>query len=200
VGFSGAIMPGPLLTVTIDESYRRGFSAAPKLVAGHAVLEGGMVTLVGLGLAKVINNDVFFGVVALGGGAFLIWMGLDMVVAVRRGKIALDLESHGRTKMGPFAAGLTTSLANPYWSLWWATFGLTWLGKALERGVPGAVFFYAGHISADIIWYFLVAFLVVSGRRYISDRVYRYIIVGSGLFLLVLGAKFVSDGLTRLLC
>ncbi|MHB8781619.1 MAG: LysE family transporter, partial [Candidatus Geothermincolia bacterium] len=59
VGLSGAMMPGPLLTVAIDESYRRGFSAAPRLVAGHAVLEGAMVVLVGLGLEQVVDNDIF---------------------------------------------------------------------------------------------------------------------------------------------
>ncbi len=191
-------MPGPLLTVTINESYRQGFAAAPKLVAGHAVLEGGMVILLGFGLEQVINNDIFFGVVAILGGMYLFGMGLDMVNAVAEGRLKLDLQSHEEKHMGPFTAGLTISLANPYWSLWWATFGLSYLGKSLQHGVPGAAFFYAGHIGADIIWYFLVALLVVSGRRFFSDRLYHTIIVASGGLLLVLGPKFIADGIVKL--
>lgn len=191
-------MPGPLLTVTINESYRQGFSAAPKLVAGHAVLEGGMVILLGFGLEQIITNNIFFGIVAVLGGAYLLWMGLDMVRAIRDGRLSLDLESHEGKHIGPFAAGLTISLANPYWSLWWATFGLSYLGRSLQHGIPGAAFFYVGHISADIIWYFLVALLVVSGRRWLSDRLYHVIIVASGGLLLVLGPKFIADGLVKL--
>ncbi len=198
VGLSGALMPGPLLTVTINESYRQGFSAAPKLVAGHAVLEGGMVILLGLGLEQIITNNIFFGVVAILGGMYLFGMGWDMVAAIRDGRLTLDLESHEGKRIGPFAAGLTISLANPYWSLWWATFGLSYLGRSLQHGVPGAVFFYAGHISADIIWYFLVAILVVSGRRFLSDRLYHVIIVASAALLLLLGPKFIADGIVRL--
>lgn len=192
------MMPGPLLTVTINESYRQGFSAAPKLVAGHAVLEGGMVILLGFGLEQIITNSIFFGVVAVLGGAYLLWMGLDMVRAIRDGRLSLDLECHEGKRIGPFAAGLTISLANPYWSLWWATFGLSYLGRSLQHGVPGAAFFYAGHISADIIWYFLVALLVVSGRRFLSDRLYHIIIVASGGLLLLMGPKFIADGLVKL--
>jgi len=36
MGFSGAIMPGPLLTVTINESLRRGARVGPQIVTGHA--------------------------------------------------------------------------------------------------------------------------------------------------------------------
>ncbi len=192
-------MPGPLLTVTINESYRQGFSAAPKLVAGHAVLEGGMVILLGFGLERIITNNVFFGVVAILGGMYLFWMGWDMVEAVRQGRLTLDLQSHEGKRIGPFWAGLTISLANPYWSLWWATFGLSYLGRSLQHGAVGAAFFYAGHISADIIWYFLVALLIVSGRRWLSDRLYHVIIVASGGFLLVLGPKFIADGIAKLM-
>jgi threonine/homoserine/homoserine lactone efflux protein len=198
VGFSGAIMPGPLLTVTINESYRKGFIAAPLLVAGHAVLEGTLVVLLVLGLDRVVHNDIFFGIVGVAGGAFIIWMGLGMVIDVRDGKLQLDLQTHQKTRIGPFVAGLTTSISNPYWSLWWATFGLSYLLLSLQHGAAGVVSFYLGHIMADVIWYFLVAFLIVTGKRFLSDRVYNYVILACGAFLLVLGARFMGGGLAKL--
>ncbi|MEW6553213.1 MAG: LysE family transporter [Actinomycetota bacterium] len=199
VGLSGALMPGPLLTVTINESYRRGFMAAPLLVAGHAVLEGALIVLLVLGLDQVVGNDIFFGVVGVAGGAFLVWMGLGMALDVRDDRLHLDLQAHSGKRTGPFVAGLTTSVSNPYWFLWWATFGLSWLLRSMESGVAGVLAFYTGHIMADLLWYFLVAFLVVTGKRFLSDRVYSYVILACGTFLIILGARFVGDGLFHLL-
>lgn len=195
VGFSGAIMPGPLLTVTINESYRRGFIAAPLLVAGHGVLEGSLVVLLVLGLDRIVGNHLFFAVVGIAGGAFIVWMGVGMVLQMRGSGAHLELQLREGKRIGPFIAGLTTSLSNPYWSLWWATFGLSFLGRSLENGLLGGAFFYTGHVMADVVWYFFIAFLVVSGKRFLSDRVYRWIIVACGTFLVVLGARFVADGI-----
>ncbi len=39
IAFSGAMMPGPLLTATISENSQRGFIAGPLLIAGHGILE-----------------------------------------------------------------------------------------------------------------------------------------------------------------
>jgi len=52
LALSGALMPGPLFTITISESARRGFRAGPLLMVGHALLEVVLVAAVvqGLGL------------------------------------------------------------------------------------------------------------------------------------------------------
>ena len=39
IGLSGALMPGPMLSVTVAESYKKGFWAGPLLVVGHAIPE-----------------------------------------------------------------------------------------------------------------------------------------------------------------
>lgn len=199
VGLSGAMMPGPMFTVTINESYRRGFIAGPLVVAGHAVLEGSLVVLLVLGLDQIIGNDIFFGVVGAAGGAFLVWMGLDMVVEVRDCKLRMSLSNQPANRIGPFAAGFTTSLSNPYWFMWWATFGVSYLLRSMKLGALGVISFYVGHVMADVIWFFLIAFLVVTGKRFLSDRVYGYVILACGAFLVILGARFIADGLAHLL-
>jgi hypothetical protein len=39
VGFSGTLMPGPLLTVIISRSAQRGFWQGPLLILGHVIKE-----------------------------------------------------------------------------------------------------------------------------------------------------------------
>jgi threonine/homoserine/homoserine lactone efflux protein len=45
IGFSGAMMPGPMLGVTIDGSLKKGYSAGPLVVLGHGILELDQATL-----------------------------------------------------------------------------------------------------------------------------------------------------------
>ena len=61
----------------------------------------------------------------------------------------------------------------------------------------GAVVFFIGHISADLLWYVLVAEAVWKGRRLMSDRIYRGMIGACAIFLLVLGAGFIRYGVIR---
>jgi len=55
LALSGALMPGPLLTVTIAESAHRGFVAGPLLMVGHAVLELALVVAIILGLGPFLK-------------------------------------------------------------------------------------------------------------------------------------------------
>ena len=56
IALSGALMPGPVLTITISESTKRGFIAGPLIVLGHAILEISLLVLLVLGFADLINN------------------------------------------------------------------------------------------------------------------------------------------------
>jgi len=59
VALSGALMPGPLLTVTISETAARGCSAGPLLMVGHSVLELVLVAAILLGLDRALDNIRF---------------------------------------------------------------------------------------------------------------------------------------------
>jgi len=197
IAMSGALMPGPVLTVTISESSKRGFWAGPQVVLGHGILEVILLALLVAGFARWINEPLFLGLVGVIGGGFLLWMSLGMLKEVR--ELKLDLSAQRGFSGGPVAAGIVTSLSNPYWILWWATIGLGYVLVSMKWGVVGVVVFFAGHILADLLWYSVISFLVSRGRRYINLAVYRGIVGTCAVVLMAFGLYFSASGINYFL-
>ena len=187
LGFSGAMMPGPLLTVTIAETVRRGAIAGPLLILGHALLEALVVLFVFFGASEAIQHPAVFSTVAILGGAMMIWMGYGMLRSLAT--LRLELEVKKEAGLHPVVAGAVISLANPYFIIWWATIGLGYLVVAHEAGITGVLIFYLFHILSDLTWYCFVSGTVAYGKRFLTDRGYRamvgicaVMIVGFGLY------------------
>ena len=199
VGFSGAAAPGPLLAFTIRESVRSGFRAGPLVAAGHVLLELPLVVGLAWGLGGFLNRDPVVAGISLAGGAFLLWMGGGLVLRPGRHLPEADRKGVGsgglhRTVFG----GVVISLANPFWTIWWATIGLGFLAWAQESGQAGVGAFYVGHALSDFVWYTFVAVAVVSGGRVMGPRLYRGLLMGCGLFLVALGVWFLVVGVRHL--
>jgi len=96
VGFSGAMMPGPLLTVMVSETARRGARAGPLLMVGHALLELILVLALVLGLKGFLDNRYFIITVSIVGGGFLIWMGYGMLRDVLKGNMIQGKDGSAR--------------------------------------------------------------------------------------------------------
>jgi len=214
VGFSGAMMPGPLLTVTIGESARRGFIAGPLLMLGHGILEIALILALAGGLSVFLTQAGVSCAIAIAGGAFLVYMGYGMVMDARKGKVSMNMPqpemkgtgpegeepgvkkilAEGR-RMHPVVAGVLVSVSNPYWTIWWATVGLGYITLSLHNGFTGLVSFFTGHVLADFTWYSLVAAAVAGGRKFLSDSIYKSILIICGIFLVGLGGYFLHYGL-----
>lgn len=202
IGLSGAMMPGPLLTVTIAESARRGFIAGPLIILGHIMLELILILALVAGLSVVLENASVSSTIALLGGLFLLYLGFTMSRDALKGNIVLgdinqDKAQPYKKGMHPVASGVIISLANPFWSIWWATVGLAYLTISLESGTVGLASFFSGHILADLVWYSLVAAVVAGGRKFISPPVYKYVITICGIFLVILGVYFIYSSLVH---
>lgn len=198
VGFTGAMMPGPVTTLIVTESARRGFIAGPLVTIGHVLLELVMVIALFFGLGDVLKQNVVAGVIGLMGGLFLLWMGWGILKSAWRGEVSLTLATDGSTSgasSNPVVQGILTSISNPYWLLWWATVGAASLIAFRAYGLAGIVAFYIGHTLADWVWNNTVAFIVATGRRLMSDKVYRAILIVCGGFLIMLSFYFVTAGI-----
>ena len=192
IGFSGALMPGPLLAYVVDESSRRGAAAGPLAVLGHALLEAGLVALLALGVGRLLGQGWVLAAIAGFGGAVLLWMGAGMLRRAPRMTMSAAAARGGR--LHPVAAGIVISLANPYWTLWWVSIGAGYVVLAARYGAAGVATFFAGHILSDFAWYTLVSSAMAGGRRVMTDRAYRAIVAVCGLMLLGFGLWFLWSG------
>jgi threonine/homoserine/homoserine lactone efflux protein len=205
IALSGALMPGPLLAVTIRDTTRRGFVAAPLLVLGHGILELGLLALLLLGLAEWLKGEAATTVIALAGCGALLWMAAAMAREVRSlrfdaGAVDAPLARKGGagSLLRPVADGVVASISNPYWSLWWATIGLGYLALSRSQGLTGVAFFFAGHILADAAWFMFVGLTVSAGRGRFTDRVYRGVVGVCAGFLFFFALSFGYFGVTKL--
>ncbi len=173
-----------------------------------------------LGLDRVLDKDWVAATVALAGGTFLLWLGVQIIRTAPRQELVIGEQSGeggpaagGRSRgwlrfgateggrltpaatAGLAASGLAVSVANPFWLLWWATIGAAYIATSLEEGAAGVGVFYGAHFLTDLGWLSLIALALARGRRIMSRWAYRGVLLACGLFLLGLGGWFLASGL-----
>jgi len=200
VAFSGALVPGPMLTLVISNVAEKGFWASFFIVLGHALLELIVVISFFLGVLKFLDDPLITKIISIMGGILLIYIGINIIVSIIKKKFIIDFKSvinqrsiTGKSSGAAILKGIIISLVNPYWFIWWLSIGAAFLLKSVEFSVAGVSSFYIGHISADFIWYLSIGFLVSSGRRFFNQKIYNSILIACSLFLFYLGIKFIID-------
>jgi len=200
LAFSGAVAPGPVLTMTIGESTRRGFWTGPLIILGHGILELILFGAVVLGASRFLTLAAVKKSTSILGGGILLWLGSSMIRQSSRAGGSLSVADSGCTSSKNLVmAGFLISLSNPYWTIWWATIGLNYIALSIPFGRLGLASFYCGHILADLCWYSFVSGVVALGKRGISPKIYHFIILLCGIFLLIFGLYFLYSGLRSLI-
>ena len=202
VGFSGALTPGPMLTLIISSTAEKGFWTSFFIVVGHALLELLVVAAFFLGLLRYLENPLIAKIIGIVGGVFLLYLGVDIIISVFRKRLTIDFKSmvkkrtmNARSTGIIVLKGILVSLMNPYWYIWWISIGAAFIIKSVKFNVGGVTAFFTGHISADFIWYLFIGFLISTGRRFLNQKIYNGILIACSVFLFYLGIKFIVDAL-----
>jgi threonine/homoserine/homoserine lactone efflux protein len=196
VGFSGASAPGPLMTLVLAQSSIGGWKKSLEIISGHAILEGILVILLLLGLQPILKNAIFLKVFSFVGSLFLIYMGVSLAIDIIKGKIFLSKNSNDSLKKNYsftpslILAGALTSLANPYWLLWWLTIGVSFMAQAKNYLIIGILSFYIGHILSDYLWYIFIGILGQGLSLSFWRKIYHYILIFASFFLFGFGIYF----------
>lgn len=208
VGLTGAMMPGPMLTITLDRTARYGWTAGPLVVLGHGILE--LILVVGLvfGLGSLLTAELFTSLIGTVGGAVLVWFGVDIVKSA--GKVDIpgatrdpsraNPETQRFSRVSPIFSGISTSISNPYWLLWWGTVGAGFVAMAMQtQGLAGLLVFFSGHITADLVWFSAVAFALDRGGHLMPKKLFTNLLRVLGFFLVGTALYFIYSGVNILL-
>jgi threonine/homoserine/homoserine lactone efflux protein len=193
LGLTGAMAPGPLLTVTITESAKRGGHVGPLVVLGHGILEIILLILIVFGLGSLLANRTLYTVFSFCGGIVMICMSIGIIKGLRTYRLTSITEVPGKG-LHPILAGIIVSLSNPYWFIWWLTIGMGYVVFAKGLGLPGILAFFIGHISSDLAWYSFVSYGIHMGRKYVSTPIIKGVLFICSLFLVFFGLFFIAKG------
>ena len=188
VGLTGALAPGPTLVATVNASISGGWTMGPRVTFGHMLSELIIVVLIVAGLATVALH--YTTAVAVVGGAALIFFGIFTVAGSRQVSLVRCESPDSAITKNPYFAGFMTSVANPYFWIWWLTVGSAMVIAGLAGGILFACVFMVGHWCADLGWYTIVSSGIAKGKTILSDVAYQRIMLACGLFLMVFGVYY----------
>jgi threonine/homoserine/homoserine lactone efflux protein len=175
VGLTGAVSPGPMSASILGMAHKKPLLSTAGLVAGHGIVEAAII----IGILYGLRSLPFQTEIALLGCAVIVILGALQFMAEPAGQ-----ESGAEDARAPFTAGIILTLSNPYWWIWWLTFGAGFL--ALQ---PAYAAFFVGHISADLVWFGFLAFTASRGAAILGKK-YRWVVKGSGVAMAAFGVLF----------
>jgi len=164
------LLPGPnsmyVLSVAAQRGIRRGFVGACGIFVGDAIL----MTLAATGAAGVLKaNPDLFAVVKYAGGAYLTWLGLQMLRGAwrawrnaSRGEAAVPEARREVDASRPFVKALVISLMNPKAILFFVSFFVQFVDPAYPH--PVLTFLVLGGLLQCCSALYL-ATIIVSGAR-----------------------------------
>ncbi|VVB71786.1 LysE type translocator [uncultured archaeon] len=188
IGLTGALAPGPTLVATVNSTLKNGWTAGPKVAAGHALVEVFIFLLIVGGLAMALQQYSHY--IAVAGGLALIVFG---ILTVKASRSASMVQSQSEAVGNPYLTGILTSAANPYFWIWWLSVGSALVISGLSLGLFMAVLFMIGHWGADFGWYTLVSTSLDRGKSILSEANYRRILALCGGLLIFFGLYYLSS-------
>jgi threonine/homoserine/homoserine lactone efflux protein len=192
LGLAAGFSPGPLTVLVISETLRHGLRAGMKVSLAPILTDLPIIALAVLLLERLSSHPAAFGVIALLGGGFLLYLGLN---SLRPPAVTIQAEPPAPRSL---LRGITANFLNPNPYVFWIGVGTPILLTAFERSWTHAAAFAAAFFFFIVGSKLLLARLVDGSRTFLGGGAYRWILRTLGLLLIAYALIFFRDGLSRI--
>jgi L-lysine exporter family protein LysE/ArgO len=196
VGVSLGAPVGPINVEIVRRGLRSGFLSGWMVGVGAITADTLYCLAVIAGLTPLIDQVAVRLVLWTLGAAFLMFLAYTSFRAARdQGRMMSG--SDGSIERRSFTTGFLMALLNPMGIFFWLSIGGGLVASGVEqRGdAIGIVAIVVGVIAGLGLWITTLSTLVHGGRRFVSDRLFRWINVGSALLLAGFGIWFAVQAL-----
>ncbi len=188
ISLSGVLAPGPITAATLAAGMRNRH-AGLLIALGHIAIELPTIVLLVIGLGDYLQSPRVQTGIGLAGGVFLLFMGVQLLLSLRR---PLDESDDGAVQR-PFWTGLLLTATSPYFWIWGAAVGLRLTSQALEFGILALVLFALIHWSLDLGWLEVLSQAGHKGSEVFGERSRQVVSLACAVMLLGFGLKFLCD-------
>jgi threonine/homoserine/homoserine lactone efflux protein len=191
LGVALGASPGPVQLLLFSEASRGGVRRGLLAMAGANGTFGLMLLLLAAGLAALEPGPTFLRIVRVVGGAFLLFLALDVFTEARRPTAT----EAARPGLHPSLRGVGAVVLNPGVYVFLATTGTAVVASALERGGRPQAFATVLALLAGVSLMDFAMVLLGTGAHRVSDRSLRILSDALAVALGALGILLIVQGL-----
>jgi threonine/homoserine/homoserine lactone efflux protein len=190
ISASGVIAPGSLFAANIFYGVKGGIKSGLKISYGHTIVELPLIVLLGIGALSMETIPNFREIIAIIGAIGLFaFAGIQIKSVFSKGEFFKNY-----SKFDPFKAGIFLSALNPFFIIWWLTIGFKLISDALWIwSFWGIGVLFAFHIWMDYVWLSGTAYLSNRSLKILSNKNYRFFILGISTALIYFGITFLLN-------
>jgi threonine/homoserine/homoserine lactone efflux protein len=190
ISASGVMTPGPLFAANLSYGFHGGVKSGIKIAIGHTIVELPLIILLGIGVFSLKAFPEFRPTLTIIGATIL------FIFAAIQIKTTLQMKELKflNIKHSAIITGITLSALNPFFIIWWLSIGFKLISDAIIIwAFAGILVVFLFHIWMDFVWLGLVAFLSSKSLKILSNRNYKFLMIGLSFVLMYFGILFVLD-------
>ena len=188
------LTPGPDTVYILGRSIAQGREAGIASALGISVGSIFHTCAAALGLSAILATSALaFGTIKLLGGAYLIFLGLKMILE-RRGQLSLPSNFHRRTTTAAFRQGVLTNVLNPKVALFFLAFLPQFIDPASGTKVFAFLFLGLTFVTTGTIWCLILPWFAsaFSERLRTSEPVSQWLNRTAGALFVFLGVRLAT--------
>jgi RhtB (resistance to homoserine/threonine) family protein len=188
------LTPGPDTVYILGRSIAQGREAGVASALGITLGSIFHTCAAALGLSAILATSALaFSTIKLLGGAYLIFLGIKMILD-RRKRLSLPSNFRRRTTMAAFRQGILTNILNPKVALFFLAFLPQFIDPASNMKIAAFIILGLSFVTTGTIWCLILAWFasVLSERLRRSETISQWLNRTAGALFVFLGIRLAT--------